>query len=47
MEKAAFNSKKILFIRKLGVNLRKQLVKCYIWNIEIYGAESWTLLEVD
>jgi len=30
MEKAAFNKKKTLFISKLGLNLRKKLVKCYI-----------------
>jgi len=31
MEKAAFN-KKTLFTSKLGLNLRKKLVKCYIWS---------------
>jgi len=23
----------------------KKLLKCYIWNIALYGAETWTLLE--
>jgi hypothetical protein len=27
--------------------LRKKLVKFYIWNIEFYGAETWTLRAVD
>jgi len=27
--------------------LRKKLVKCYIWSIALYGAETWTLLAVD
>jgi hypothetical protein len=27
--------------------LRKELVKCYIWSIALYGAETWTLREVD
>jgi len=27
--------------------LRKKLVKCYIWSIAIYGAETWTLRAVD
>jgi hypothetical protein len=31
----------------LGLNLRKKLVKCYIWSIALYGAETWTLWEVD
>jgi hypothetical protein len=39
--KAAFN-KKTLFSSKLGLNLRKKLVKCYT-----YGAETLTLWKVD
>jgi len=27
--------------------LRKKLVKCYIWSIALYGAETWTLWAVD
>jgi len=27
--------------------LRKKLVKCYIWSIALYGAETWTLRGVD
>jgi hypothetical protein len=26
---------------------KKKLVKCYIWSIAIYGAETWTLWAVD
>jgi hypothetical protein len=36
-----------LFIRKLDLNLRKKLVKCYIWSIPLYGAETSELREVD
>ena len=32
MGKAAFNKKKTLFNSKLDLNLRKKLVKCYIWS---------------
>jgi hypothetical protein len=46
MAKAAFN-KKNLFTSKLDLNLRKKLVKCYIWNIALYGAETWTLRKID
>jgi hypothetical protein len=28
--------------KKLDVNLKKKLVKCYIWGIAFFGAESWT-----
>jgi hypothetical protein len=39
MAKAAFNKKKNLLTSKLDLNLRKKLVKCYIWNMALYGAE--------
>jgi hypothetical protein len=45
--KAAFNKQKTLFRSKLDFNLRKKLVKCYIWSIALYCAEAWTLWKVD
>jgi hypothetical protein len=48
MAKAAFNEKKkTLFTSKLDLELRKKLVKCYIWSIALYGAETWTLRKLD
>jgi hypothetical protein len=47
MAKAEFNKKKTLFTTKLDLNLKKKLVKCYIWSIPLYGAETWTLRKVD
>jgi hypothetical protein len=47
MSKPAFNRKQSLFIDKLDLNLRKKLVKCYIWSMALYGAETWTLWKVD
>ena len=47
MAKAAFNKKKNLFTSKLDLNLRKKLVKCYIWSMALYGAENWTLQATD
>ncbi|PNF41593.1 hypothetical protein B7P43_G11848, partial [Cryptotermes secundus] len=46
MAKAAFSKKK-LFTSKLDLNLRKKLVKCYIWSIALYGAETWILRAID
>ena len=40
---AAFNKKKALFTSTLDLELRKKLVKWYIWSIALYGAETWTL----
>jgi hypothetical protein len=31
----------------LDLELRKNLVKCYVWSIALYGAETWTLRAVD
>ena len=47
MAKAAFNKKKNLFTSKLDLNLRKKLVKCYVWSMPLYGAETWTLRATD
>ena len=47
MAKAAFNKKRALFTSTLDLNLRKKVVKCYIWSITLYGAETWTLRAVD
>jgi hypothetical protein len=47
MAKAAFNKKRTLFTSTLDLELRKKLVKCYIWSTALYGAETWTLRTVD
>jgi hypothetical protein len=46
MAKAAFNNKKNLFTSKLDLDLRKKLVKCNIWSVALYGAETWTIRAV-
>jgi len=43
----AFNKKRALFTSTLDLKLRKNLVKCYIWSIAFYGAETWMLRAVD
>jgi hypothetical protein len=47
MAKAAFNKKWALFTSKMDLEMRKKLVKCYIWSIAVYDAETWILLAVD
>ena len=47
MAKAAFNKKKALFTSTLDLELRKKLVKCYIWSTALYGAETGTLRAVE
>jgi hypothetical protein len=44
--KAATTRKKTLFSSKLDLNLKYKLVNCYIWNTNLYDAETWTLRKV-
>ena len=47
MAKAACSKKKTLFTSTMDLNLRKKLVKCYIWSMALYGVETWTVRAVD
>jgi len=47
MAKAAFNKKRALFTSTLDLELRKKLVKYYIWSIALHGAETWRLRALD
>jgi hypothetical protein len=47
MAEAAFNKERALFTSTLDFELWKKLVKCYIWSIDLYGAETWMLWAVD
>jgi hypothetical protein len=42
-----FGCSKFCLITSLDLELRKKLVKCYIWSMALYGAETWTLRAVD
>jgi hypothetical protein len=41
------NKKRALFTSKMDLELRKELVKCYIWSVALYGAEIGTVWGVD
>jgi hypothetical protein len=47
MAKSAFKKKKTLLTSKLNLELRKKLVKCYIWSIALYGTDTWALRKLD
>jgi hypothetical protein len=47
LKKPTISRMKALSINKLDFSLRKNLVKCYIWSIALYGAANWTLRAVD
>jgi hypothetical protein len=42
-----FKKKKALFTSKMDLEIRKKLVKCYIWSTALHRAETWTLRAVD
>jgi hypothetical protein len=41
------NQKKVFFHQQIGRELKKKLVKCYVWSIALFGDETWTLRKVD
>ena len=45
--KEAFNINMSLFKNKLNIDLKKKLVRCYVWIIALYDSETWTLRKFD
>ena len=43
MAKEAHNRKINIFCGPLEKELRKKIMKCFVWSVELYGAETWTL----
>jgi hypothetical protein len=43
MAKEAFNRKISLLTSKLNTELRKKLVRCYVWSTALYDSVTWTL----
>jgi hypothetical protein len=39
--------KKSLLTSKLTIELRKKLIKCYVWSIALYGSGTWTLRKLE
>jgi len=47
MAKKVFQNKRKLFTGKMNLKLKKRIVKCLVWSVATYAAETWTLREVD
>jgi hypothetical protein len=47
MAKAIFSRQNPLLTSKLELNSRNKLIKCYVWSMALYGAETWTLRKAD
>jgi len=42
-----FLDKRKLFTGKMNLELKKRIVKCLVWSVATYAAETWTLREAD
>ena len=47
MGKKAFMDKRKLFASSLNLVLRKRIIKCFVWSVALYAAETWTLTKAD
>ena len=45
--KEAFNRKMSLLTSNLNIELKKKLVRCYVWSIALCGSETWTLKKLE
>ena len=45
--KTAFNRKISFLTSKLNLELKKKLVRCYVWSIALYDSETWTLRKLE
>jgi len=37
--------KKILFTDKMNLELKKRIMKCLVWSVAAYAAETWMLTQ--
>jgi len=42
-----FMEKKKLFTSKMNLELKKRIMKCLVWSVALYAAETWTLTQTD
>jgi len=45
--KKVFMEKKKLFIGKMNLEIKKRIMKCLVWSVALYAAETWTLTQTD
>ena len=39
--------RKKLFIGKMNLALKKRIMKCLVWSVALYAAETWMLMQTD
>ena len=45
--KKVFMREKKLFTGKMKLELKKRIMKCLVWSVALYAAETWTLTQTD
>ena len=43
MAKEAINRNRSIFYGSLEKEVKERLVKCFVWSVELYDAETWPL----
>ena len=43
MAKIVFNNKKRILCSRMKLDLRKRLVKSFVWSVLLYGSETWMM----
>ena len=46
-ESSLFMEKKKLFTGKVNLDLKKRIMKCLVWSVALYAAETCTLTQTD
>ena len=47
MAKRLFMEKMNLFTDKMNLELKKRIMKCLVWSVALYAAETWTLTQTE
>jgi len=46
-KKGYMQKNQLLTNKKFNIKMRKNVVKCYVWSVLLYGSETWTINEQD
>ena len=47
LAKVKFMERKKILTSKMNLDLRKRIVKCLVWSVALYAAETWTISKTD
>jgi len=45
--KKVFVEKKKLFTVKMKLEIKNRIMKCLVWSVALYTAETWMLMQTD